>query len=305
MSPDTSLVIVGPTASGKTQLALQCAAEMSAEIVSTDSMQAYIGMDIGTAKPSPSELSAIPHHMVSIWPLAKTADIADFQERARSEIAALSAKKKRVVVVGGSVLYTNAVLDKFDFPRTDPEIRQKYENIIAADGVEVAYRMLQSVDPAAAKNIIPNNSRRIVRALEVNELTGANFPPRIPDPVSVIAACRVGLSVDRVTLDQQISQRVETMFRQGLLGEVETLVTQGLSANRNASRAIGYSQAIRVIDGEITIDQAKIEIKAATSKFARRQQRWLVQDSRITWFSSDDANLKSKVLRHFDEILGT
>jgi len=303
LSREIVLAIVGPTASGKTSLGVSCALNLHGELVGTDSMQAYQGLSIGTAKPTPSELNGIQHHMLDVWPIDHSSDVAEFQLLARDKIQSIFDRDQRPIVVGGSVLYINAVLDKFDFPGTDPQIRDKYQSILEDFGPEVLHRMLIEIDPEAARNIQATNGRRLVRALEVNEFTGSPFPAVLPEPIPVIQACRVGLEIDRSVLDHRIASRVDAMLVGGLLQEVSQALESGLRDSHTARRAIGYAQIVDYLDGLIDLEQARDEIISATTKFARRQQRWFRQDQRITWFEWDSPDLVERVLGHFNEVL--
>ena len=306
LSARTALAIVGPTASGKTKLGIECARELSGEIIGTDSMQVYQGLSIGTAKPSLNELDGVVHHMLDVWPLSHASDVAEFQEVARKQITEVFDSGHVPIVVGGSVLYVNAVLDEFDFPGTDPEVRSRYQSRLDEVGPGKLHEMLATRDPAAAQSIHPTNGRRIVRALEVIELTGAPYVATLPStPKEHIATCRVGLEIDRSILDRRIADRVDHMFAHGLVEEVEQALSNGLRESVTARKAIGYSQIIQVLDGNSSIEQARIDIIAATRKFARRQQRWFRQDPRITWLPWNAVDLVDRVLMHFDEVLST
>lgn len=301
---DLVLAIVGPTAVGKTALAIQCAKESNGELVGTDSMQAYQGLSIGTAKPTGLELDGIKHHMLDIWPMNHTADVSEFQRLARTAIDQIHRRQHRAIIVGGSVLYVNAVLDQFDFPGTDPRVRAKYEKLCEDRGVEHIYQLLVAVDPDAAKNMQPNNARRLIRALEVNEITGKSFPAVLPEPTAVVSACRVGLDIDRDSMDSLIKVRVDHMFEIGFVNEVQDAIEHGLLDAVTARKAIGYSQVIEYLNGDITLKEAKTHMVAATQKFARRQQRWFRQDSRIYWLPWNSKDLLEQTLNHFHEVLG-
>ncbi|MDE1045988.1 MAG: tRNA (adenosine(37)-N6)-dimethylallyltransferase MiaA [Candidatus Nanopelagicales bacterium] len=305
MSAKPIVTIIGPTAVGKTALALDLARELDGELVGTDSMQAVRGMNIGTAKPTPQELGQIRHHMLDVWSVAHRADVVQFRGLAREAITGITTRKRIPIVVGGSVLYVKAILDQFDFPATDPEVRGRYEAMLDQDGAEKLHELLAEKDPVTATNILPGNGRRIVRALEVIELTGEPYHSRLPDPVEEFPSVRVGLEIDRVSMDARIEQRVDQMLASGLVEEVQKLESQGLRNAPTASRAIGYSQVLAHLGGEITQIQMREKIIYATQKFARRQQRWFRQDPRIRWEPWDSAQLTDSVLAHFHEVFGS
>ena len=305
MSPKPIVTIIGPTAVGKTALALDLARELDGELVGTDSMQAVSGMNIGTAKPTSQELGEIPHHMLDLWSIDHRADVVQFRDLAREAITGISKRKRIPIVVGGSVLYVKAILDQFDFPATDPKVRGRYEAMLDQDGPEKLHELLAEKDPVTATNILPGNGRRIVRALEVIELTGEPYHSRLPDPVEEFPSVRVGLEIDRFSMDARIEQRVDQMLESGLLEEVQELESQGLRNAPTASRAIGYSQVLAHLSGEITQVDMREKIIYATQKFARRQQRWFRQDPRIRWEPWDSAQLTDSVLGHFHEVFGS
>ena len=305
MSAKPIVTIIGPTAVGKTALALDLARELDGELVGTDSMQAVRGMNIGTAKPTPQELGQIRHHMLDVWSVAHRADVVQFRDLAREAITGITTRKRIPIVVGGSVLYVKAILDQFDFPATDPEVRGRYEAMLDQDGAEKLHELLAEKDPVTATNILPGNGRRIVRALEVIELTGEPYHSRLPDPVEEFPSVRVGWEIGRVSMDARIGQRVDQMLESGLVEEVQKLESQGLRNAPTASRAIGYSQVLAHLGGEITQIQMREKIIYATQKFARRQQRWFRQDPRIRWEPWDSAQLTDSVLAHFHEVFGS
>ncbi len=277
------VAVVGPTAVGKSELALELARRLGAQIVNADSMQLYQGMDIGTAKLSVAQRQGIPHHLLDVWPVTHTAVVADYQQRARQVIAQLSCQGVPVVVVGGSGLYLKAVLDRVEFPGTDPQIRQAWEQRLAAEGSHALHELLARRDPQAAQAIDPANGRRIVRALEVIELTGRPFLAHLPPPSYVQPTVQIGLTLPRPQLDERINLRVELMWRQGMLEEVNHLLSLGLRQGRTASKALGYASAIRQLDGELTGEQAQAETAQLTRRFARRQESWFRRDPRIHW----------------------
>jgi tRNA dimethylallyltransferase len=305
MNPNLTLTIVGPTAVGKTKLAIECAQRINGELVGTDSMQAVTGMDIGTAKPLIEELESIPHHMLDVWPMSHKADVVQFRDLARKSIAEIWQRQRTPIVVGGSVLYIKAILDQFDFPATDSVIRARYEALLDQDGSEKLHQLLAIKDPVTAGNILPGNGRRIVRALEVIEITGEPYNSRLPEPVEEIPSIRVGLEIDRVSMDLRIVKRVDQMLDSGLVAEVEQLESEGLRNAPTASRAIGYSQVLAYLSGEMGAEEMREKIIYATQKFARRQQRWFRQDPRIHWLPWNSEHLGDLVLIHFDEVLGS
>lgn len=282
------VAVVGATASGKSDLALGIAERLGGEIVNTDAMQVYRGMDIGTAKLPVPERRGIPHHLLDLLEVTEPATVAEFQGWARAVIADCRARGVVPVLVGGSALYTRAVVDVFDFPGTDAAVRERYQAQLAADGPEALHAVLAGLDPAAADQINATNGRRIVRALEVIAITGkpyvATLPaPRYDDPATV----QIGVDIDRPTLDARIADRVEAMWAAGLVEEVRRLVDAGLRAGPTASRAIGYHQVLAFLDGEITEEQAREQTVTGTRRFARRQDGWFRKDDRITWVAYD------------------
>ncbi|HJQ03862.1 MAG TPA: tRNA (adenosine(37)-N6)-dimethylallyltransferase MiaA [Nocardioides sp.] len=296
-TPPPIVAIVGPTASGKTSLSVDLARHLGAEIINTDAMALYRGMDIGTAKPTPAERGGVPHHLLDTLTVDQPASVAEFQGWARTLIADLRARGTTPVLVGGSALYTRAILDRFDFPGTDPQVRQRLEQELADHGPADLFARLRAQDPVAADRIEPENGRRIVRALEVIELTGQPFSARLPvqeyaDPHTV----QIGVHIDRETLDRRIDARVQKMFDDGLVAEVERLLAEGLAEGRTAAMAIGYRQVIAHLSGELTADEARERTAAATRKFARRQLAWWRNDPRIHWVAYDDPDRVTKAL---------
>jgi tRNA dimethylallyltransferase len=283
------VAVVGATASGKSELALDLAERLSGEVVNTDAMQVYRGMDIGTAKLPVAERRGIPHHLMDLLDVTEPATVAEFQRWAREVIADCRARGVVPVLVGGSALYTRAILDEFDFPGTDAEVRAKYDAELAEVGPEALHARLAELDPAAAAGIIATNGRRIVRALEVIEITGRPFtatlpPARYADPATV----QIGVDIDRPTLDARIAARVEHMWELGFVEEVRGLAERGLREGLTANRALGYRQVLAFLDGEITEAEAKEQTIAGTRRFARRQDSWFRKDDRVTWVGYDD-----------------
>ncbi len=287
--PVPIVAVVGATASGKTGLSLDLAERLGGEVVNTDAMQVYRGMDVGTAKLPVAERRGIAHHLVDTHDVTEPLSVAEFQAEARAVIASLRERAVVPVLVGGSALYTRAILDRFEFPGTDPAIRARLESELAAVGPAAMHARLDEVDPDAAGRILAENGRRIVRALEVVELTGRPYSASLPtleyaDPASV----QIGVDIDRPTLDRRIEQRVDQMFAAGFVAEVERLLAAGLAEGRTASRAIGYPEVSAYLAGELTLDEARERTVVATRRFARRQDSWFRKDPRITWVRFDD-----------------
>jgi tRNA dimethylallyltransferase len=277
------VAIVGATATGKSAVALAVADLLGGEIVNADSMQFYRGMDIGTAKLSVDERRGIPHHQLDTLEVHEDASVARFQEAARADIDAIHARGKRAVVVGGSGLYVRALLDRFEFPGTDDAVRARLEERARVEGPGMLHRELAEKDPVAAERIQPQNAKRIVRALEVIELTGELYSSSLPSHEYEIPAVQVALRLGYEDLDPRIDSRVESMWAQGLVGEVERLVGRGLRDGVTARRAVGYAETLRHIDGEIDAAEARALIKQNTRRLARRQARWFQPDARVTW----------------------
>jgi tRNA dimethylallyltransferase len=292
-------VLVGPTAAGKSSLAAALVRRYAedgrrAEIVNADSMLVYRGMDIGTAKPSEAERAEIGHHMIDVLDVKENATVAEFQQLARLAIAECIARHVIPIVVGGSALYVRAVIDDFDFPGTDPAVRARLERELAAQGAERLHQRLSATDQVAAARILPGNARRVVRALEVIELTGQSFSAALPEHRYRLAGVvQIGIAVDRPTLDARIAARVDRMWAAGFVDEVRRLAPAGLRESLTASRALGYRQVLRYLDGEITEGQARDLTISATRKFARRQESWFRKDPRITWLPHDHPGLVS------------
>jgi tRNA dimethylallyltransferase len=291
MSVVPIVAVVGPTASGKTDLSLDLAGRLGGEVVNTDAMQVYRGMDIGTAKLPPADRRGIPHHLLDTLTVRDPLTVAEFQRQARAVIAELRGRGVTPVLVGGSALYTRAVIDRFEFPGTDPEVRARLEAELDEIGSRALHARLRDVDPEAADRILPENGRRIVRALEVVEITGRPFTASLPrleyvDPLTV----QVGVDIDRPTLDARIEQRVAQMFGGGVVEEVGRLLGEGLADGRTASRAIGYREVAAYLSGELSLDEARERTFLATRRFARRQDSWFRKDPRIVWVRYDDPN---------------
>jgi tRNA dimethylallyltransferase len=295
--PIPIVAVVGATAAGKTGLSLDLAERLGGEIVNTDAMQLYRGMDIGTAKLPVAERRGIPHHLLDILEVTEPATVAEFQALARTTIDDLRRRGRAPVLVGGSALYTRAVLDRFDFPGTDPAVRARLERELEEHGVRPLFERLTQVDPVSAGRIEPDNGRRIVRALEVVEITGEPFSARLPvqeylDPHSI----QIGVDIDRETLDARILQRVEEMFDAGFVQEVERLLDEGLATSRTAATAIGYREVAQHLAGGLTLEEAKWRTAVKTRQFARRQDAWFRKDGRVAWVRYDDPDRVEKAM---------
>ncbi|OFT29108.1 tRNA (adenosine(37)-N6)-dimethylallyltransferase MiaA [Corynebacterium sp. HMSC08D02] len=282
------VAIVGPTASGKSSLSLALAHELDGEIVNVDSMQLYRGMDIGTAKLPLAERQGIPHHLLDIWEVTKTASVAEYQQRAVETVEEISNRGKLPILVGGSMLYMQSLVDAWQFPPTDPEVRGRYESLLKEIGIDRLHAQLAAVDPVAASIIEDRDPRRTVRALEVIELTGKPFQASQPPKNAPTrwGTRMIGLETTPEWLNPRIAQRTDAMFEQGLIDEIHRLVGQGLVKDSTAGRAIGYAQGLGVIDGHLTIDEACEDTKLRTRRYVRRQKSWFRRDKRITWIDA-------------------
>jgi len=292
------VTVVGPTASGKSSLAVALAQRLGgAEIVNADSMQLYRGMDIGTAKPSVAERGGIPHHLFDVLDMTQSAAVAEFQTWARAAITDCHRRGVTPIVVGGSALYVRAILDRLDFPGTDPDVRDRWKAALATRGAEALHAELAARDPAAAAQILPTNERRLVRALEVIELTGEPFVATMPAYESVFAGLTMlGLDVPRPILDVRLAARVDAMWAAGFVDEVRALRATGLEDGFTASRALGYQQILAFLRGEMSEDEAREATVTGTRKFARRQDRLFRKDPRIHWLPYDADDLVDQAL---------
>jgi tRNA dimethylallyltransferase len=292
------IAVIGPTASGKSDLALDLAGRLGGDIVNVDAMQQYRGMDIGTAKVPVDERRGIAHHQIDVLDVTETATVARYQEAARGDIESLIAAGRTPVVVGGSMMYIQALLDDWQFPATDPAVRRRYEQDLESVGTSAMHDRLGQVDPEAARQILDTDGRRIVRALEVVELTGRPFAasaPKIGEPrwnTTVIALDR-----DTADLDDRIRRRTDAMFGSGLVDEVERLITQGLRDGVTAARAIGYAQVIAALDGEYDLARARELTFIGTRRYVRRQRSWFRRDHRIHWIDASTPDLAGQALR--------
>ncbi|MFE9123126.1 tRNA (adenosine(37)-N6)-dimethylallyltransferase MiaA [Streptomyces sp. NPDC007172] len=293
------IAVVGPTAAGKSDLGVHLAQQLGGEVVNADSMQLYRGMDIGTAKLTLDERGGIPHHLLDIWDVTEPANVATYQKLARAEIDRLLAAGRTPVLVGGSGLYVRGAIDVLEFPGTDPDVRARLEGELAERGPGALHARLAAADPEAARAILPGNGRRIVRALEVIEITGRPFTANLPTHESVYDTVQIGVDVGRPELDERIALRVDRMWEAGLVDEVRALEERGLRAGRTASRALGYQQVLDALAGECTEEAARAETVRATKRFARRQNSWFRRDPRVHWLSgamADRAELPRRAL---------
>jgi tRNA dimethylallyltransferase len=290
------VAVVGPTAVGKSALGVEVARRLGGEVVNADSMQLYRGMDIGTAKVTAAEAGGVAHHVLDIWDVTEPASVAEYQRVARAAVDGLLAAGRVPVLVGGSGLYVRAVLDRLEFPGTDPALRAELEAELAAGGPAPLYERLAVRDPAAAARILPSNGRRIVRALEVLALTGGPFAAELPEPVPVYPAVQVGLDLPTEPLDARIELRVDRMWAAGLVDEVRALETRGLRDGRTAGRALGYHQVLRFLAGGCTEGEARDSTVRATRRFVRRQRSWFRRDGRIRWLDASRPDLVAAAL---------
>ena len=297
MSPaDRLVVVVGPTASGKSDLAIALAQRFdAAEVVNADSMQLYRGMDVGTAKVPPDERGGVTHHLLDVLDVTDPGSVAEFQRLARATIADCQSRGVTPIVVGGSALYVRAVVDPLEFPGTDAEVRARWTAELERRGSPALHAVLAERDPEAAEQILPSNGRRIVRALEVGELTGEPFVATMPGHESVYPGLRmIGLDVPRDVLDDRLERRVELMWESGFVDEVKGL--NGLDDGPTASRALGYQQILAHLRGEMSEDEARAATVSGTRKFARRQDRLFRKDPRIHWLPFDSPTLLDDAL---------
>ncbi len=286
------LAVVGPTASGKTALALELAAALEnsgqpVEIINADAMQLYAGMDIGTAKLSIAERSNPPHHLFDILTPAQEMTAVEYQRVARETCLEIIARGKLPIFVGGSMFYLAAALDQLDFAPTNVQVRLRLEQESASAGALAMHERLRKLDPVTADKIPAQNVRRVIRALEVIEITGESYASTLPEPRYWKPALQVGLAVDREELKRRILLRVEAMWQQGITREVEQLLAQG-ELGKTARMAIGYKQAIAQLNGELSQAEAMAETVALTNRYARRQMSWFRRDKRIGWISANE-----------------
>jgi tRNA dimethylallyltransferase len=292
------VAVVGPTATGKSDLALDLAEALDGEIVNADAMQLYRGMDVGTAKLTVPERRGIPHHQLDVLDVTEAASVAVYQREARTVIERLLAAGRTPVLVGGSGLYIQAVVDELEFPGTDPQVRGRLETELARVGAPTLHRRLAEVDPVAAEAVLPSNGRRIVRALEVVELTGRPFSANLPGTRPPrYDAVLLGVDRDTAELDERVALRVDRMLADGLVEETRELVGRGLREGRTASRALGYQQVLAAFDGEYPLETAAEETVRRTRRFVRRQRSWFRRDRRIHWLDGAEPELSARARR--------
>lgn len=303
------LAVVGPTGTGKSDLAIALAQYLiasgrPAEIINIDSMQFYKGMDIGTAKLPESERGGVPHHLFDFLEITEESTAANYQELARPLIEKLQARGVIPILVGGSMLYIAAVLNDFNFPGTDAALRAQLEADLEEYGSVELHRRLAKIDPGAAERIIPQNGRRVVRALEIVTMTGQPFAAALPEfPEEWQPSLQIGLNGPREELIARLEQRVLKMWQLGLVAEVEGLIAKGLRQAKTAKRAIGYAQALAQLDGEMTEAEAIADTVRLTQKYARRQMSWFRRDLRIKWLDYRDSDLKNQAIQLVEEHL--
>lgn len=297
------VAVVGPTATGKSDLAIDLALALApAEIVNADAFQLYRGMDVGTAKVPPDERRGVPHHQLDVLDPSEDASVARYQEAARADLDAIAGRGARAVVVGGSGLYVRALLDHMDFPGTDPRVRERLEARAETEGRRALHTELARLDPRAAESIGPHNTRRIVRALEVIELTGQPYTANLPRQEYVRPAVQIGLDCDREVLGARVARRVERMWDAGLLAEVRALASPeqggaGPGLGATAARAVGYAEVLACWRGELSEDGAREAVVANTRRLARKQMGWFGRDPRVHWLDAGSPTLLEDALQ--------
>ncbi|MBC7289837.1 MAG: tRNA (adenosine(37)-N6)-dimethylallyltransferase MiaA [Actinotalea sp.] len=277
------VAVVGPTATGKSDLGVELAHALGGEVVNADAMQLYRGMDVGTAKLRPHERRGVPHHQLDVLEVEEDATVAAYQRHARADLAAVTARGARPVVVGGSGLYVRALLDRITFPPADPAVRAELEREAVERGPGLLHEELARLDPVAAARVDRANTRRIVRALEVVRLTGRPYSATLPEHVYEVPAVQIGLDCDRTVLDERIAARVERMWREGLVEEVRALAPR---LGRTAARAVGYAEVLQLLQGRLTEEEARAAVAAGTRRLARRQMGWFGRDPRVHWLDA-------------------
>lgn len=290
------LAVVGPTGTGKSELALDLAQELGGEIVNTDALQFYRGMDIGTAKLPVAQRRGIPHHLLDLLEVTQEASVATFQGQVRAVIADIESRGLRPVLVGGSGLYVRAALDVLEFPPTDAAVRAELEELAERIGMDALRERVRAVDPVSAERL--GDQRRLVRALEVHTLTGRSFASYLPQRQYLRPTVQLGLNLDRAELHLRLRARVEAMLEAGLVDEVRALEAAGLRRGKTAAKAIGYAQVLRFLDGQESLDWVVEDTAVATRRFARRQVTWFNADPRVEWFDPSQQGMTRRVLAH-------
>ncbi|MCT1456931.1 tRNA (adenosine(37)-N6)-dimethylallyltransferase MiaA [Kocuria rhizophila] len=280
-APTPLVAVVGPTGTGKSDLGIALSHELGGEVINADALQLYRGMDIGTAKLPPEERDGVPHHLLDVLDIHEEASVAAFQRDARRCAEQIRERGRVAVLVGGSGLYVRAALDAIDFPGTDPVIRARREDQLRRDGRAVLLRELARVDPESAARV--KDDRRLVRALEVHDLTGRPFTSFMPQRRYVRPTVQIGLAMDRDELNDRLARRVDLMLERGWLDEVRALAARGLRESPTAGRALGYPQLLAVLDGTMTLAEAREDTVAATRRFTKRQRTWFRADPRVHW----------------------
>jgi tRNA dimethylallyltransferase len=288
------VALVGPTASGKSALAIEIAERLNGEVINADAMQIYRGLNIGTGKPTSAQRATVPHHVFDLWPVGHPVSVAEYQRVARVALEDVLGRGRTPIVVGGSWLYVRALLDELNFPGTDAQVRARWEQRLHSEGPAVLHAELARRDPAAAIAILPSNGRRIVRALEVIEITGEPFTANLPRESTRYPATYLGLDVPRDVLDERIADRVAAMWAAGWVDEVRDLPE--LASSPTAVMALGYPQVLAFVAGEIDEQTARDETVRLTRKFARRQDRFFRRDERVQWFAYDTPDLLDQAL---------
>lgn len=294
-----TIVICGATATGKSDLAVDLAKEIGAEIINADSMQIYRGMDIGTAKLSVEKRQGIPHHLLDVLDVNQDATVAWYQELARKAVTEIHGAGKHAIIVGGTGLYIKSILDDLNFPDTDAQVRQRLTEEAKLFGIVNLFERLIQLDPAAAAAIDIKNERRVIRALEVIEITGKPFTANLPreDSSRYPDAMQFGLVMDRAELGARVEARIDRMWECGFVSEVDSLISLGINQATTARRALGYAQIIAMRDGEISEPAAIEDTKRATRQYVRRQETWFSRDARINWISPLQPRLETVMMK--------
>jgi tRNA dimethylallyltransferase len=297
------IVILGSTATGKSSLGIQLAKDLNGEIVSLDAYQIYKGVDIASAKVK--DFGGVAHHLIDIVDIGYAMSVKEFQSRAREAIADIQARNRLPILVGGSALYIQAVLFDFEFQATDRDVRSKLQDLSDEIGSKALYQKLVDIDPEAAAHIAQGDTRRVIRALEVNQITGSNYTPQLTDIEPAINHQKIGLSISPSTLRKRVIARVEQMFAEGLKDEVQRLHDQGFFQTPTAAKAIGYEDAWRLVQGEINQVDAIASIANKTMTYAKKQMKWFKRDSSITWFDVEEVDFVTQVLSYVKSSLRT